>query len=223
MGWGAVRIAVDGVGDETGTQINTFEFGQNNRVFAKVAGRVPAHIDFFRETPWEIDRAGAIDLSVLVAPNPEFWKAVGESQHITVSRPDIAVAVQGTWASPRATGKIAVGRLRVGKDITGYDLPEITDLAMTLAGDLAGVDIDEGRAIVDGQTVRWSGRLPVDEQGWSRLKTEPLTYLRDQGSAHLEVPRADLATVAKFVPDYLVPVGAGFTRPFVFTGRQNQR
>jgi translocation and assembly module TamB len=204
---GTVHIAAEAEGDYTGTRIKTFRFGQNDREFANMSGVVPGYIDFFGETLWQIDREGAMDLNVLVAPNPAFWKTVGESQHITVSRPDIAVAVKGTWAAPQATGKIAVGRLKIGPEIAGYDWPEITDLAMTLAAELDGVRIDDGRATIDGQTVKWTGRLPVDEVGWSRLRSEPLTYLREQGAAHVEVTGANLATLAKFVPDYLVPVG----------------
>ena|GEM_PF-742874 len=204
---GEVRVAITASGGADGVQVDRLELGQNDRMFAQVEGHFPATFNFTAETILAIDEAAAMDLKVLVGPNPAFWKAVGASQHVTVSRPDIAVTVNGSWTVPTATGSVAVGKLSVGAELTGQDWPEVTDLAMTLRADLEGLRIENGRASVEGQDVRWSGRLPVGEAGWERLRATPLDYLREQGTGRIDVPQANLATVAKFVPDYLVPIG----------------
>ncbi len=204
---GPVRVVATVTGDENGVQIDQLEFGQNEKIFAQVRGYFPAILNVKAASSFQIDADAAIDLNVAVAPNSAFWQAVGEATHVTVTRPNISVAVHGTWAVPQATGSVAVGRLQVGPEIGGIDWPVISDLTVTLEADGQGLRIENGGAAVEGQLVRWSGRLPVGEADWARLRAEPLAYLREQGAARLEVPRADLATVAKFVPEYLVPTG----------------
>ena len=108
---------------------------------------------------------------------------------------------------PQATGSIAVGTVQVGPEIGGKDWPKISNLSVMLKADGKGVQIENGGALIEGQAVKWSGRLPVGEKDWDRLRAEPLDYLREQGAARIEVPRANLATVARFVPEYLVPIG----------------
>lgn len=196
------RLSSDG----TSTQFDEFVVGQGPREFARLSGHLPVYLQPTASLV-AVDPAGVIDLNVSISPNPGFWTAVGEATGVTVSRPDISLRVTGTWNAPRADGEIAIGRLQLANSIGGVDWPALTEVRASLAGDEAGLTVDELSARIDGQTVRMRGRLPATPEDWARLRDEPWNYLREQGSAEIELPQADLAAFARLLPDYLVPTG----------------
>jgi translocation and assembly module TamB len=84
--------------------------------------------------------------------------------------------------------------------------PKIEGLAIDLAGDRDGLKLDRFSVSVEGQAVRATGRLPAAFDKWRELRDDPREFLQ-QATLHLEIPDADLAAVAQYIPAYLAPKG----------------
>ncbi|MCF3649082.1 translocation/assembly module TamB domain-containing protein [Synoicihabitans lomoniglobus] len=204
---GAVVVDVQTSSDGHTLLIDRLVVGQGGRQFANVSGSLPMELRLNREKPVIIDESGALQLHAVLLPNPEFWMAVGELTGVTLRRPDVAVNLSGTWEDPQGDGTISIEQLRISEKIGGVTWPHIQNLQATLTADGVGLAVENLTAEVDSFPVRMSGRLPLTSEDWSDLRDDPIAYLRAQGQGRFELPEADLASIARLVPDYLVPTG----------------
>ncbi len=194
--------------DREGVTITQLEIGKGERDFAAVTGRLPLNWQRDAQGKFNVAADAPIELEAVLAPNPAFWRAWGELTGVTVVGPDVRVTLGGTWSRPTGAGQVKLKRLEVAERWGGVTWPVLTDLSGTLAADGEGLRLDNLVAQVDAHVIKASGTLPLTPNDWRTLRNEPLAYLRSRGEAHLELPQAELASVARLLPEYLVPTGS---------------
>src|ERR1019366_6075249 len=126
---------------------------------------------------------------------------------VELKEPQATAHLTGTWARP--LGELHVKAARGATDLQRFKRPlatmESLDVART--GSRGGLKLDTFSVSGEGQAVRAQGQLPVPENGWDELRREPLAFARRGAELHLEVPDADVAAFARFLPTFLAPKG----------------
>ena len=206
---GSINVAADVAGDAHGLAVSEFWIGRGGVAFASARGEFPVALSRSESGAfqWKLDEEETLRADVSVSPHPEFWQPLGAATGITLVRPEVELALTGTWAQPVGAGLIAIERLSLPATEGFWHWPTLENLRATLAGDSEGVALEDMTVTVESQRLRARGRLPVTLQSWRELQESPLRYLRTHGEAAVELPDADMAAVARFVPDYLAPVG----------------
>jgi translocation and assembly module TamB len=191
---------------ETGLAIERSALVWNDDVVARLSGTVP--VTLRPRAPWWLaQREGAVDAQVSLARNPALWAMVAERYGVSVENASLDVRVSGTWDRPQGQGKVSVERIELPGRTSGDAPLSITDIEAVLVDDGEGLVADPVTARWEGQLMEFRGELPVAGEDWQAWLDEPWAYLRRSGRGRLRVPDADLAAVARFVPNYLVPAG----------------
>ncbi len=193
--------------DERGLLIERMQVGKADRRFASVTGRLPLALHRDGLQVVELDEQAPLSLEAMLAPNPDFWRAWGQLTGVTLVGPDVQVKLDGTWRRLRGNGQIRLARLELAERLGGVQWPVISNVQGRVAADGEGLRLEGLSAEIDNNLIRASGRLPLARADWEALSDDPLTYLRRRGEAQLDVSQAQLASVARLLPGYLVPTG----------------
>lgn len=186
--------------------VSAGRFGWEGEPIAQMDGTLPIRLK--RNAPyWEIDDRGVIDARMVLERSPKLWQEVAQRSRVHVENPSFDLALSGTWARPAGAGQLSVSRIVVAPMKGESAWPVITEIEAQLIDDGSGLEVEPLTARFDGQLITMRGRLPFTPGEWQALSEEPLRYFREQGHGSVSIPRANLAALAKFVPDMLVPTG----------------
>ncbi|MDP3070425.1 MAG: translocation/assembly module TamB domain-containing protein [Opitutaceae bacterium] len=200
-------IAATAQGDKSGVRIEELSVIEAEKSVVKVVGRIPLRLSPGAAQPVELEPEGALMLDVTTEAGAAFWQELQGLTGFELKDPEAEAHVTGTWARPKGT--VRVKAARVAADATRFKrpMPTIEALAMELTGDEAGVRLEKLSLSVEGQAVRASGRLPVAEGKWREFLTKPMLALQGGAEGKIEVPDADVAAVARFLPVFVAPKG----------------
>ncbi|HVU25974.1 MAG TPA: translocation/assembly module TamB domain-containing protein [Opitutus sp.] len=193
-------------GDAKGLTIESLRAAEGTGVIVNAQGRLPVTLHPAGHPMLAIDESGPLTLQAETAENPDFWAMFTEFSGIEVVRPDVAVKLSGTWTEPRGQATIKAQRVALRADRFTGPRPRIEGLDLRIIGDKDGLKLESGAVTIDGQAVRASGVVPLTEANWSELAGDPLAVAR-RASLQVKVPDADMAVVAKYLPNYLTPAG----------------
>jgi translocation and assembly module TamB len=201
-------VSVAARGDAEGVRIETLRVAEGNAPILTATGRVPLRLQpGGADALVQFDEAGPLELHVVTAANPDFWKKLAEATGWELQEPEITAEVSGTWAHPQGEVRAKVARVAVDRQRIKGPFPTVENLEAHAVGDRAGVTVDRLVAKVDGQAVRASGRMPLSPGRWGEFRGDPLTLVRKEGRFHLEIPDAEVAALARYVPAWLAPAG----------------
>lgn len=201
-----IQMQFDAVSDGKTVDIARGELGWENEAIASVRGELP--LRFLTTSPyWEINAEGEIDARMVLERSPNLWRKLAQESRVRVESPTFDLELGGTWQRPTGKGRLSVDKITVLPKPGETSWPIITAVEAQLVDDGSGLAVDPLQARFDGQAIVLRGQLPFTPEEWSEVSDAPMRYFREQGRGSISIPRADLAALAKFVPDMLVPTG----------------
>ena len=201
----AVAAAVSG--DPSGVRIEELRVMEDGESVVRVVGRIPVRVSPAATPVTNFESEGALALDVTTVPNAGFWRQWAELTGIEAQEPEASAQVRGTWARPQGTLHVKAARVSVDAARFKRPMPTVEALDVEIAGTAGEVRLERLTAQVEGQAVRASGRVPVGEGKWRDFLASPLAWLRDGAEGRLEVPDADVAALARFLPAVVAPKG----------------
>jgi translocation and assembly module TamB len=200
-------VAVAAKGDQEGLRVEALRATEGTTPIFTATGRAPVLFSPGAATPMRMAPDGALVIEAATESNGAFWQKLAELTGVELKEPQATAHVTGTWAQP--LGEIRVKAARVAMDPQRFKqpLPALESLDIAVSGDRTGLKLATFSVSVEGQAVRAQGRLPVAKGGWDELRTDPLAFAQRSSELHLEVPDADVAAFARFLPPYLAPKG----------------
>ncbi|HEY0967726.1 MAG TPA: translocation/assembly module TamB domain-containing protein [Opitutaceae bacterium] len=200
-------VDVAATGDAEGVVIRNLQAAEAGAAVIRASGRMPMVIQPLGTPRIQIDGDGPLALTVSSEPNPAFWEKLAELTGVTLRAPQVAANLGGTWSRPQGELNLQAETVTLDAIRSSRPLPEITALALKLTGDGDGVVLDEFTVRVAGQAVRARGRLPLVPTRWSEARQDPRAFLEKGADLRIEIPDAEMAALARYVPGYLAPVG----------------
>lgn len=200
-------VAMKAGGDGAGATIETLRVSEAGQPVATAQGRWPVAL-WPSEQPTLRWTSGADwALTADTAPDSPFWEKLTTLTGVSLTRPKLAINIRGAGRSVSGEAAIGVERVTLDPQRFGRTWPELRDLSARLRGDDAAVRLENLSASVAGQSVRAHGWVPVAVESWPDLRKDPALWIRDEGELIVELPSADIAALARFVPEYLAPIG----------------
>lgn len=203
----AARLEVTGRGGAQGLRIESLRAAESDTPVVSATGRVPIVVAPGSAPVFRVEPSGALELDATVSPNASFWPQLASVTGVELKDPQMAAQLKGTWQRPEGKATLRAARVAVDAKRFARPLPVIEALNVELNGDRDGVTLETFAVQVEGQAVRARGRLPVPEGKWSDLFRAPLAVARDGADLRLEVPDAEVAVFARFLPAVLAPAG----------------
>ena len=200
-------VAVDARGDQDGLRLAALRATEGTTPILTATGRAPIVFSPGVASPVRIEPDGALLLEVATASNGPFWDKLAELTGVELKEPEATAHVTGTWARPLGGIRLRAARVAMDPHRFNRPLPAMESLDLALTGDRSGLKLETFAVSVEGQLVRAQGRLPVATGGWDGLRQNPLAFVGRSAELHLEVPDADVAAFARFLPPYLAPKG----------------
>ncbi|MCX6951074.1 MAG: translocation/assembly module TamB domain-containing protein [Verrucomicrobia bacterium] len=201
------RIALAAQLDRDGLRVGELSVKEGERSVVKLAGKIPLRIAPGAATLAELDGNGALALEVTTEANAEFWQELKTLTGVELKEPEAVAHVTGTWAQPQGTVTMKAARVTADAAKFKWPMPKLEALDVELAGDVKEVRLTRFAVTVEGQAVRASGRRPVAEGKWRELAAQPMAWLQGGVEGSLQVPDADVAALARFLPVFVAPKG----------------
>ncbi len=204
----AVAIAAEG--DKGGVRIAELSIVEAEKSVVKVTGKIPLRLNpaAGAAAPLvEFEADGALALDVTTDASAAFWQQLKGLTGFELKEPEAVAHITGTWARPQ--GKVRVKAARLAADAARFKrpMPTIEALEVELTGDAGMVQLEKLAVSVEGQALRASGKLPVPVGKWREAFTQPLAWVQGGAEVKLEVPDADVAALARFLPVFVAPKG----------------
>jgi translocation and assembly module TamB len=201
------NVAVAAKGDQDGLRVEALRATEGTAPIFTATGRAPVRFFPGAVPLLRIDPAGVLVIEAATESNGTFWEKLAELTGVELKEPQATVHVTGTWMRPQGGIRVKAARVSMDPQRFTQPWPAMESLDVALTGDRGGLKLDTFSVSVEGQAVRAQGRLPVAEGGWAELRINPLALAQRSSELHLEVPDADVAAFARFLPPYLAPKG----------------
>jgi translocation and assembly module TamB len=203
----SASVTVKAQGDAGGVKIEDLSVVEEEKSVVKVVGKIPLRVSPVAARLVEFESAGALALDVTTEANAGFWSQLAGLTGFELKEPEAAAHVTGTWARPQGTVRFKAARVSADAARFKRPMPTVEVLDVELAGDAGGVRLENFSVSVEGQAVRASGRLPVKEGKWREFLESPVAWAQGAAEAKIEVPDADVAALARFLPVFVAPKG----------------
>jgi translocation and assembly module TamB len=194
-------------GGAEGLRIGSLTAAEGQAAILRAAGSLPFLFRPNGAPRFVIEEKRGLEAEFASEPNPEFWAQVAALTGLQLEAPVVRATLGGTWRNPRGDVAISAERVAVPSGFGGRNVPELRSLAARLSADGEGIELTEFSLLVAEQAVRAQGRLPVAPGRWTELLDDPGKALGAGADLRIEIPDADLAALARFVPEYLAPTG----------------
>ncbi len=194
-------------GDKAGINIEALRATEGGDTVVNALGHLPVTFTPGGDSLLQVDSGGALKVDATVAPNAAFWEKLASISGVTLVDPQASAHLTGTWQRPEGNAVLKAARLAIDPKRVARPLPTIESLDVQIAGDRDGVSLNTFSVKIEGQPVRAQGRLPVPDGKWTELFKQPLAMARSGGDLRLEVPEAEIAVFARFLPEVLAPKG----------------
>jgi len=193
-------------GADDGLEITSLRVAEGSGEIAKISGHLPIIVRPFGRSLVEIQINAPISFDAATSPNPSFWGKLTQLTGLEIVNPKILAHVRGTLAEPRGDALLQAERLAAEPGRFPWPWPKIEGLDVHLTGDSDGVKLERFSVKIEDQAVRAHGSLPVSAARWGELLSNPRAFVR-HGELRIEVPDAEMAAIARYVPEYLAPKG----------------
>lgn len=190
-----------------GVWLNTLNVGTGDRPVATAQGRLPLVIRPAAERRFDWLPDGPLRLTARTDPAARFWSWLADLSGLTLENPSIDVQVGGTWSKPEGGADLSVARVAADPARWPRTLPELRDLRGRLRGGSDGLFLERLTAEVAGQRVVAEGGLKAPPDRWPELLAEPARLAEAGGTLRLQIPDAEVAALARFMPQVLAPTG----------------
>jgi translocation and assembly module TamB len=208
MGEGRVAtVNIAARGDREGVHVDALRATEGSTAVINAQGEVPATFTPGAATLVHLDPNGALALDAAVEPNSAFWERLATMTGVELKDPQASARLAGTWQRPEGKATLRAARIAVDPKRVARPLPTMESLEVQITGDREGVRLDTFSVQVEGQAVQARGRLPVPDGNWAALFKEPLATAQSGADLRIEIPDAEVAVFARFLPAMLAPQG----------------
>ncbi len=194
-------------GDRDGIAIEALRATEGDETVVNAVGHVPITLTPSGSPFFHIATEGALRVDATVAPNAAFWQKLAVVTGVELQEPAASAHLTGTWQRPEGNAQLKAARIVIDPKRVARPLPVIEALDIQLTGDRGGVTLNTFSVNIEGQPVRAKGRLPLPDGKWGELFKDPLVAARRGADLRLEVPEAEVAVFARFLPTVLAPKG----------------
>ncbi len=194
-------------GDKSGARFDEVSVVEAEKSVVKVVGKVPLRISPAGTRPLEFEPDGAVALDVTTDPGATFWQELKGLTGFELKAPEAVAHVTGTWARPQGTVRVKAARISADAAHFKRPMPMMEAFDVELSGDAGEVRLEKLSVSVEGQALRASGRLPVGEGKWREVLAQPMAWVQSGAEGKIEVPDADVAALARFLPAFVAPKG----------------
>jgi translocation and assembly module TamB len=175
-----------------------------------IEGQIPIQIIPGRTNSWFVaDENRLVNLHAdWQADNQDFSIPLGPLGKLRLSQPVLHAHASGIF--DEVTAAVTIGVASVDVQSTATNLLSRTRIDnLRVAGDVArgSLSVREFSAEVDGQTIRASGECKLEPKFWERLISERQPPDWRQAKGRLEIPKANVAALSRYMPAVLAPEG----------------
>jgi translocation and assembly module TamB len=200
-----VDLTLSAHGESGQVQLDAVNVTLGQQPVVRITGGIPVTVYPLGRELLVFHDTAPLSLQAATQPNAPFWEQLGASLGVVITDPSLNMSIAGTLAKPVGEATLHVTKLAARDDQKARLWPSIENLDARMTGDRSGVTLETFAVKADGQTVRASGRLPVED--WAGLIQDPLDLAASDGEAHIEIPDAEVAALARYAPAYLAPTG----------------
>lgn len=194
-------------GNAQGIALRELSVEEGGHFLTHVSGRLPLTVLASGVPRLHLDSDAPLVMAGTVEPDSPVWPALSAATGLKLVRPQAQFAFGGTPSKPTGELRLQAEKLNLDSLSRGFPLPETTDLRFHLKFDRAQITLATLSAKLDGQGVQASGILPMPEERWRQLWHQPAAIPWQEASGSVEVPEADLAALARRVPELIAPRG----------------
>lgn len=187
-------------GDARGIELKEFKVVESGRVLTQATGRLPLALMMTPAAHLRSDETAPLELSASTEPDSPVWATLAASTGLQLTAPAAKINLQGTLRQPVGELQINVTRLGATPGRFRFPLPDFDDLVLSVQFGREKVTVNDFSAKLDGQAVRASGQMPMDDAGWRQLLRAPADFDWRKAGARVEIPGADLAPLARRFP-----------------------
>ncbi|MGE3308419.1 MAG: translocation/assembly module TamB domain-containing protein [Limisphaerales bacterium] len=160
---------------------------------------------------WRVEAAGPIQGALVVADGHWPWSWLAGKLDAEITQPEARINLGGTWAEPevRLAWNIETAQIKVPGTNTVSPPVIVGPISARAHASTNAIVLEAFTVVLEGQRLRAEGRVPwktpPDENStvWNQRWTPDL----DAASGFIEIPKADLAVLAKPLGEYLQPGG----------------
>jgi translocation and assembly module TamB len=207
-------------GDAQGVHLKELSVVEGDRALTQATGRWPL---IFRLQPTlhlQWDETLPLELAASTAAASPLWAALSAATGLTLKEPVATMKLTGTLRQPVGDLQLRASQLSLPVKSESYSPPEGTDLTLDLQFSRERVTLANFSAKLDGQAVRASGQIEMNDARWRQLWREPAAFDWSEAGGKLEIPDADLAPLAHRAPHFIAALGRLRARIELSPGRK---
>jgi len=201
-----VELQVKATGDGKGLKIETLQVREGAQEAVVASGALPLTLWPLRRPFWQLNREGSLEFVASTRPAATFWSYLEEAG-LRVEQPQVNLALEGSWQTPRGIINLRVPRLAASAAVFKMKLPQGEALDVALELDREQIVLRRMSALLDGQQILVEGRMTMPEGGLLELKTLSLPALVGSLTGRLQIPQGDMTALAAYAPTLIAPKG----------------
>jgi translocation and assembly module TamB len=210
-----VTLAADRVASVTavaqnegeGIKFEWIRVSEGSIPIVNASGKLPLTLHPGETSKVRLAKDAPLALQVTTSSNPAFWKKLQDATGLEFQDPEVKLDVSGTWEQPQGVVSARAARVSADPQRIKFSFPTVESLDLHATADEQGVVVDRFAVLVEGQSIRGNGKVPLTMKQWPDFKKAPLEYLRRESSLRLEIPDAELAALSRYTGRYLAPTG----------------
>ncbi len=196
-----VELAV--AADQERTTVSNLVITSQGSRLAQASGYLPLTFDP-TTTLVELNERGSLQFTVRTATEGRLWDAVADWTGLRLRKPQVALDVSGSWRAPKGALNCQVAQVQLMKP--RERMPTLEDLQLHLELDNDQARLTNSHLRVQGQPVRFSAELPLDDRFWADVKQKRVPDL-EKTAARIQADKASLAAFEPLFPKLLAPQG----------------
>lgn len=201
------EVEVAATGDAQGVRLTALMVMEEKRVLTQATGRLPLRF-MPRGTPrWQFDDSAALELLATSERDSPLWTALAGHVGLELTGATARAELSGTPKAPTGTLEISIASLQAHTGRFAGHLPNVTEFNLQAKAGRQTVQITALTAKVEGQQIRASAELPMDDGRWQGLLKSPGAFSWQDATARVEIPNADLAPLARRLPNFFAAQG----------------
>jgi translocation and assembly module TamB len=180
---------------------------ESQRELTRASGKLPIAWKLRPGMQLSLDENAPLELSAVTETDSPLWAALSAYTGLKLTKPEAKIELKGTLRAPVGEVNLQAARLGLSGKQLKFSLPEFENLTLAMQINRETVTLTRLSTQLDGQELRASGKMPMDDTHWNQLMHHPAGFDWNTATAHLEIPDADLAILSKHLPNFIAPKG----------------
>jgi len=194
-------------GDAGGVQLKELTVVEAERELTRASGRLPFSWRVYPNAEFQLSETEPFELTAATDPDSPLWAALADYTGLTLTRPQAKIDLKGTLRAPAGEVRAQVAQLGLREDRFNFSLPVFDDLTLAMTLERNKLTLANLAAKVDGQALAASGQIPMDDDRWQQVFSEPAKLDWALATARVDMPDADLAALSAHMPNLIAPKG----------------